>query len=83
MRKTARSVVWEGWRAKSRQPDPIEENGQTMPSAGADGIRLTAPGAHPGEGVFPSSGQGGINGQAAVLDYLVSQAAARRVARKL
>jgi len=62
MRKTARSVVWEGWRAKSRQPDPIEENGQTMPSAGADGIRLTAPGAHPGEGVFPSSGKGGIKG---------------------
>ena len=24
MRKTARPVVWEGWRAQSRHPDPIE-----------------------------------------------------------
>ena len=23
MRKTARPVVWEGWRAQSRHPDPI------------------------------------------------------------
>jgi hypothetical protein len=25
MRKTACPVVWEGWRAQSRQPDPIRK----------------------------------------------------------
>ena len=40
-----------------------EENGLLRLPAGSGQPQQTAPGAHPGEGVFPSSGQGGITGR--------------------
>ena len=39
MRKTARPVVWEGWRAQSRHPDPIDGVDGTQVRAGPPAMR--------------------------------------------
>ena len=51
-----------------------EENGLLKLPAGSGQPQQTAPGAHPGEGVFPSSGQGGITGRPLFSIFFVSQA---------
>ena len=50
MRKTACPVVWEGWRAQSRQPDPIRAGGGSRMGAGLSRCFRTRASASGGRG---------------------------------